>query len=95
MSDPTCQHVKKVVHRKRWFLVGLVVGILVFPWAAGLQYRDSWERIQGRAQNLGEVASEQAQIAWSRVSAGVEELVQYLRGPGYQPAEGRKGFDDR
>lgn len=35
--------------RRRWFVLGLIAGMLLFPWAAGFPYEESGRRVGRRA----------------------------------------------
>ena len=52
MSEGTIRVARKRPHRKRWFLLGVVAGMLLFPWAAGLPYRASWQRVGNRVASV-------------------------------------------
>ena len=60
------------------FLLGLVLGMLLFPAAAGLPYGRTWSTVQDRAvsglRGLYEVAEPVATSVWGRVRAAFRRV---------------------
>lgn len=57
--------------RMRWFVFGIVAGMFLFPWVAGLPYAASWQNVKSRTTTVGNRA---CQVAGSKLRDGWDFL---------------------
>ena len=71
MEEETHEVSTSVFGRKTWFLLGLLAGMLIFPWAAGLPYKQSWAKIGPRIREGPSIAWHKSEPllvgAWNRL----------------------------
>jgi hypothetical protein len=95
MGEASSDSVRRVVHRKRWLLRGLIAGLLLCPLVVGLPYRDSLDRAEARAQKARRALSEEAGVAWSWTRSKFADVVRHLQEAQPDHAQSQKGVDGK